>query len=135
MDYIMPCREVVTFNTKTGSLVWNYDPDNPTQSAPIAPGQHYSLSSPNSWSTSAADDKLGLIYVPFGMGAVDEWGGSRPPTTEKFASSVVALDSTTGKVRWVFQNVHHDLWDMDVSAQPALLDLPVPAKVPVPALC
>jgi quinoprotein glucose dehydrogenase len=54
-------------------------------------------------------------------------------TTEKFASSIIALDSATGKLRWVFQTVHHDLWDMDVPAQPALVDLPIGGKI-VPAL-
>ncbi len=129
----MPSGVVRAFDAKTGKLVWNFDPGNPDSTAPLGPGQHYSLSSPNSWSTSAADEKLGLIYIPFGMGAVDEWGGNRPATTEKFATSIVALDAATGKLRWVFQTVHHDLWDMDVPAQPALVDLPIGGKT-VPAL-
>lgn len=129
----MPSGVVRAFDARTGKLVWNFDPGNPDSNAPLAAGQHYSLSSPNSWSTSAADENLGLIYIPFGMGAVDEWGGQRPPTTEKFATSIVALDAATGKLKWVFQTVHHDLWDMDVPAQPALVDLPIGGKT-VPAL-
>lgn len=129
----MPSGVVRAFDAMTGKLVWNFDPGNPDSTAPIGPGQHYSLSSPNSWSTSAADEKLGLIYIPFGMGAVDEWGGNRPPTTEKLATSIVALDATTGKLRWVFQTVHHDLWDMDVPSQPALVDLPLGGMM-IPAL-
>jgi quinoprotein glucose dehydrogenase len=133
-DDTMPSGVVRAWDAKSGKLVWNFDPGNPDSTAPIGQGQHYSASSPNSWSTASADEKLGLIYLPFGMGAVDQWGGNRPPTTEKFASSVVALDAATGKVRWVFQNVHHDLWDMDVPAQPALVDLPIAGKGMVPAL-
>jgi len=129
----MPSGVVRAFDAKTGKLVWNFDPGNPNSTAPLAPGQHYSLSSPNSWSTSAADEQLGMIYIPFGMGAVDQFGGTRPPTTEKFASSIVALDSATGQLKWVYQTVHHDLWDMDVPAQPALLDLPIGGQN-VPAL-
>ena len=129
----MPSGVVRAFDAKSGKLVWNFDPGNPDSTAPLPAGQHYSLSSPNSWSTSAADEKLGMIYVPFGMGAVDQYGAGRPPTTEKFASSIVALDTATGKLRWVFQTVHHDLWDMDVPAQPALLDLPIGGQT-VPAL-
>ena len=132
-DVKMPSGVVRAFDAKTGRLVWNFDPGNPSQTAPLPPGQHYSLSSPNSWSTSAADEKLGMIYIPFGMGAVDQFGGHRPPTTEKFASSIVALDTATGKLKWVFQTVHHDLWDMDVPAQPALVDLPIGGAM-VPAL-
>jgi len=133
MSVRMPSGVVRAFDAKTGKLVWNFDPGNPDSTAPLAQGQHYSLSSPNSWSTSAADDKLGMIYIPFGMGAVDQYGAKRPPTTEKFASSIVALDSGTGQLKWVFQTVHHDLWDMDVPAQPALVDLPIGGQM-VPAL-
>jgi quinoprotein glucose dehydrogenase len=129
----MPSGVVRAFDAKTGRLVWNFDPGNPDQTAPLGPNQRYSLSSPNSWSTSAADEQLGMIYLPFGMGAVDQYGATRPPTTEKFASSIVALDSATGKLKWVFQTVHHDLWDMDVPAQPALIDLPIGGGT-VPAL-
>ena len=133
MSVKMPSGVVRAFDAKTGKLVWNFDPGNPGNTAPLPEGQHYSLSSPNSWSTSAADDKLGMIYIPFGMGAVDQYGPTRPPTTEKFASSIVALDSATCQLKWVFQTVHHDLWDMDVPAQPALVDLPIGGQM-VPAL-
>ena len=50
-----------------------------------------------------------------------------------FASSVVALDLETGQLRWARQLVHHDLWDMGVPAQPALVDLTTDAGA-VPAL-
>ena len=133
MSVKMPSGVVRAFDAKTGKLLWNFDPGNPDNTAPLAPGKRYSLSSPNSWSTSAADEKLGMIYVPFGMGAVDQYGAKRPPTTEKFASSIVALDSATGRLKWVFQTVHHDLWDMDVPAQPALVDLPIGGQM-VPAV-
>jgi quinoprotein glucose dehydrogenase len=133
MSVKMPSGVVRAFDAKTGELVWNFDPGNPDSTAPLPDGQRYSLSSPNSWSTSSADDQLGMIYIPFGMGAVDQYGAARPPTTEKFASSIVALDSATGALKWVFQTVHHDLWDMDVPAQPALVDLPIGGQT-VPAL-
>ena len=130
----MPSGVIRAYDVATGRLVWNFDPGNPDQTAPIQPGQHYSWSTPNSWSTSAADEELGLIYVPFGNGAVDQWGGNRTPETERFTSSIVALDIATGRPRWTFQTVHHDLWDMDVPAQPALVDLNLPGRGMVPAL-
>jgi quinate dehydrogenase (quinone) len=45
--------------------------------------------------------------------------------SEAYASSVVAVDVNTGKMRWTFQTVHHDLWDYDVPSQPMLIDFPV----------
>jgi quinoprotein glucose dehydrogenase len=130
----MPSGVIRAYDVRDGRLVWNFDPGNPGDTAPIKPGQRYSVSSPNSWSTSAADPALGLIYVPMGMGAIDQWGGNRPPTTERFATSILALDIATGQPRWMFQTVHHDLWDMDVPAQPVLVDLDIPGQGLVPAL-
>jgi quinoprotein glucose dehydrogenase len=130
----MPSGVIRAYDIRDGHLVWNFDPGRPDDTTPLRPGQRYSESSPNSWSTSAVDEALGLIYVPMGMGAVDQWGGRRPETTERFASSILALDVASGRPRWVFQTVHHDLWDMDVPAQPALVDLDIPGRGRVPAL-
>ena len=66
--------------------------------------------------TPAFDEALGLIYLPTGNQQPDAWGAGRSPATEEFASSIVALELTTGRVRWKFQTVHHDIWDYDVPA-------------------
>lgn len=57
----------------------------------------------------------------------------RSENVEKYSSSIVALDINTGKDRWVRQTVHHDLWDMDVPAQPVLLDITKDGQT-IPAL-
>jgi quinoprotein glucose dehydrogenase len=121
------------FDIETGALVWNWDSANPDATAPIAPGESYTANSPNSWSISSVDEALGMVYIPMGNQPPDQWGGKRTEAVEKFASSVVALDLATGKVRWVFQTVHHDLWDYDVPSQPSLVDLTIAGAV-VPAL-
>ncbi|MEJ7661846.1 MAG: PQQ-binding-like beta-propeller repeat protein [Hymenobacter sp.] len=130
----VPSGVIRGYDAATGRLVWNFDPGNPNDTAPLGTGKQYTPSSPNSWSTPAADEALGLVYLPMGMGAVDQWGGNRPATTERFATSVLALDIATGRPRWIYQTVHHDLWDMDVPAQPALVDLTLPGRGRVPAL-
>jgi quinoprotein glucose dehydrogenase len=121
------------FDVDTGALVWNWDSGNPDATEPIAPGQTYTANSPNSWSISSVDEALGMVYVPMGNQPPDQWGGHRSPSAEKYSSSVVALDLSTGKVRWVFQTVHHDLWDYDVPSQPSLIDLTIDGAA-VPAL-
>ncbi|HEX8446444.1 MAG TPA: membrane-bound PQQ-dependent dehydrogenase, glucose/quinate/shikimate family [Sphingomonas sp.] len=130
----MPSGVIRAFDVATGRLVWNFDPGNPDATAPIAAGQHYVPSTPNSWSTAAADEALGMVYLPMGNGAIDQWGGARTSATERFSSAILALDIATGRVRWVYQTVHHDLWDMDVPAQPALVDLTIPGRGVTPAL-
>jgi len=131
----MPSGVIRAYNVVTGKPVWAFDPGNPGDTSPKAPGAgRYVPSSPNSWTISAADAQLGLVYLPMGMAAIDQWGGRRTPETERFASAIVALEAATGKVRWVYQTVHHDLWDMDIPAQPALVDLTLPGRGRVPAL-
>ncbi len=122
------------FDVNTGALVWNWDSGNPTQTAPLAPGETYTTNSPNSWSVFSVDEALGLVYVPLGNKVPDQLGIGRSENVEKYSSSIVALDINTGADRWVRQTVHHDLWDMDVPAQPVLLDLTRPDGSVVPAL-
>jgi glucose dehydrogenase len=127
-----PSGVIRGYDIDSGRLLWNWDSANPDETAPLAPGQFYKHNSPNSWSVSSVDEKLGMVYIPMGNQTPDMWGGNRYPEGEKFNSSIVALDIATGKLRWVFQTVHHDLWDMDVGGQPNLMDMDTPqGKVPV----
>ncbi|WP_367605479.1 glucose/quinate/shikimate family membrane-bound PQQ-dependent dehydrogenase [Teichococcus wenyumeiae] len=128
-----PSGVIRAFDVNSGALVWNWDSGNPDETAPLPPGQTYTPSSPNSWSVSSVDEDLGMVYVPLGNQPPDQWGADRGPNVERFSSSVVALDLATGRVRWVFQTVHHDLWDYDVPSQPSLIDLTIDGRT-VPAL-
>ncbi len=122
------------FDVNSGELLWNWDSGNPTQTQPLPPGQTYTTNSPNSWSVFSVDEALGLVYIPLGNQVPDQLGMGRSESVEKYSSSIVALDVNTGQDRWVRQTVHHDLWDMDVPAQPVLLDITKPDGQSVPAL-
>ncbi|CAN7468790.1 glucose/quinate/shikimate family membrane-bound PQQ-dependent dehydrogenase [Rhizobium sp. LjRoot30] len=122
------------FDVQTGALVWNWDSGNPTETTPLPAGQTYTANSPNSWSVFSVDEQLGLVYIPLGNQVPDQLGMGRSDNVERYSSSIVALDIETGKDRWVRQTVHHDLWDMDVPAQPALLDIAKADGSTVPAL-
>ncbi|WP_421401185.1 glucose/quinate/shikimate family membrane-bound PQQ-dependent dehydrogenase [Agrobacterium fabrum] len=121
------------FDVNSGALIWNWDSGNPQKTEPIAAGETYTTNSPNSWSVLSYDEGLGLVYVPLGNQVPDQLGMGRSENVEKYSSSIVALDINTGKDRWVRQTVHHDLWDMDVPAQPVLLDITKDGQT-VPAL-
>jgi quinoprotein glucose dehydrogenase len=122
------------FDIRTGTLLWNWDSGNPDDTRPIAEGATYTTNSPNSWSVFSVDERLGLVYIPLGNQVPDQLGMGRSENVERFSSSIVALDILTGKLRWVRQTVHHDLWDMDVPAQPVLFDLTKADGTIVPAL-
>lgn len=125
-DVNSPSGVIRAYDVNTGELLWNWDSGDPDNTAPFDvndPTQTYKTSSPNSWSTASADEKLGLVYFPMGNRVPDQLGSYRNAAEEKYATSVVALDIKTGEARWVQQFVHHDLWDMDTPAQPSLIDL------------
>jgi quinate dehydrogenase (quinone) len=106
-------------------LVWAWDMGREDRTGLPAPGENYTRGTPNVWSLTSADEELGLIYVPTGNATPDYFGGHRSEAMEKYASSIIALDARTGRVRWSFQTTHHDIWDYDVPAQPTLVDIPV----------
>lgn len=122
------------FDVRTGELIWNWDSGNPSRTAPIGEGEVYTTNSPNSWSVFSVDEELGLVFIPLGNQVPDQLGMERSENVERYSSSIVALDVNTGEDRWVRQTVHHDLWDMDVPAQPVLLDITREDGTVVPAL-
>ncbi len=128
-----PSGVIRAYDANTGELAWNFDARNPDAAQPIANGQTYSENAPNSWSVSSYDPDLRLIYLPMGNESPDQYGAGRSESVEKYSSSILALHADTGKVAWVYQTVHHDLWDMDVPAQPSLVDLTIDGQK-VPAL-
>jgi quinoprotein glucose dehydrogenase len=126
-----PSGVVRGYDIDTGELLWNWDSGNPDETAPLPADRTYVRNSPNMWSVASADEALGLVYLPMGNQTPDIWGGNRIPAGERFNSAIVALELATGKVRWVYQTVHHDLWDMDIGGQPSVVDLDTPrGKVP-----
>ncbi len=74
------------------------------------------------WSQMSADPELGLVYLPVEMPTGDYYGGNRPGSA-LFADSLVAVDVKTGRRKWHYQTVHHDLWDYDLSCAPILFDM------------
>jgi quinoprotein glucose dehydrogenase len=78
----------------------------------------------DAWAPYSADPELGLVYIPVGMPLMDEYGGHRPGHN-LFGNSIVALDVKTGKRKWHFQMVHHDIWDYDTPMAPNLLDVTI----------
>ncbi|UQY36095.1 membrane-bound PQQ-dependent dehydrogenase, glucose/quinate/shikimate family [Pseudomonas fulva] len=118
-----PGGVIRAYDVKTGALVWNFDPGNPDATEPLAPGETYVRSTPNVWTIPTADEALGLVYLPMGNQTPDQWSTPRDELAERFTATLVALDLATGKVRWEFQTVHHDLWDRDLPSQPTLVDI------------
>lgn len=129
-----PSGVIRAFDVHAGKLLWAFDPGNPNPNEPASETHHYVANSPNSWTISAYDAKLGLIYIPTGVQTPDTWGGNRTVDGERYASSLLVLNADTGKLAWSYQTVHHDLWDMDLPAQPSLVDIKRPDGSVIPAI-
>ncbi|MCW5571115.1 MAG: PQQ-binding-like beta-propeller repeat protein, partial [Steroidobacteraceae bacterium] len=129
----MPSGVVRAFDAISGKELWGWDAARPAEMGPLKPGEIYPRGSPNAWTLFSADPALGLVYIPTGNATPDFYGAQRPEAFDRFSSSVVALEAATGKLRWSFQTVHHDLWDYDVGSQPVLVDLPIEGET-MPAL-
>jgi PQQ-dependent dehydrogenase (methanol/ethanol family) len=80
------------------------------------------------WQTPAVDPELGLLYFTTGNPGPD-FNGKIRRGDNLFATSMVALEAKTGKYRWHFQQVHHDLWDYDGPNPVMLFDVKVGGRV------
>jgi len=119
--------EVRGFDARSGALRWTWNPVPQDPKDPAYSGWQGSAGirsgGANTWSIIAADPKRGLVFLPTTSPSVDYYGVSRLGDN-RYANSLVALESASGKLVWHFQTVHHDLWDYDNAAPPALITLP-----------
>jgi glucose dehydrogenase len=117
--------DIRAFDVHTGALRWTF------HTIPL-PGEYGYESWPkdawkmtgsaNNWTGMALDEKRGIVYVPTGSAVTDFYGYDRIGD-DLFANTLLALDANTGKRIWHFQGVHHDIWDRDFPAPPALLTI------------
>jgi quinoprotein glucose dehydrogenase len=76
----------------------------------------------NNWAGMSVDLKRGMVFAGIGSPSFDYWAGNRLGDN-LFGNCTVALDALTGKRKWHFQIVHHDIWDYDLPAQPSLITM------------
>ena len=85
------------------------------------------------WQAPAVDRALGLVIFNVGNPSPDLDGAVRPGDN-LYTASVVAVDLRTGKLRWYFQELPHDVWDLDAASPVVLVDLPGAGGDPVRAV-
>ncbi|MBU2959783.1 pyrroloquinoline quinone-dependent dehydrogenase [Citreicella sp. C3M06] len=118
-----PSGVVRGYDARSGELAWAWDlaaPDEMRNGPPE--GETYTRGTPNMWTTATGDEELGMVYLPLGNSSVDYYGSNRSEAENAYATSLVALDATTGEERWTFQTVRNDVWDYDLGSQASLLD-------------
>ena len=113
------------WDAKTGKLLWTFH----TVPRPGEAGSETwphdgwkNRSGTNTWGFFTIDVKRGIVYAPLGAPTSDFYGEDRIGDG-LYGNSLVALDARTGEKKWHQQLVHHDLWDYDLAAPPALFDI------------
>ena len=79
------------------------------------------------WLVGALDADLGMVYFVTGN-AVPQTGGEIRAGDNLFTACILALDIKTGKLRWHYQVVHHDLWDADIAVPPVLYEAQIAGR-------
>ncbi|MDE1964337.1 MAG: pyrroloquinoline quinone-dependent dehydrogenase [Xanthomonadaceae bacterium] len=115
---------VRAFDARSGALRWHWNPIEHTAEAGDPEARPYPTwdGAANAWGVFSVDPARHLVFIPTGSASPDPYGGERPGDN-RWANSLVALDTATGKRVWARQLVHHDVWDYDLAAQPMLIDL------------
>jgi quinoprotein glucose dehydrogenase len=114
--------DIRAYDVRTGTLRWIF------HTIPH-PGEFgYDTWPPNAWKTSGAannwagmavDVGRGLVFIPTGSAAADFYGSDRHGN-DLFADTLLCLDAETGKRKWHFQAIRHDVWDLDFPCPPLL---------------
>ncbi len=121
--YGSPPGDIRAYDVMTGALVWTF------HTIPRPGEEGYETWPPdawryaggaNTWGDLTLDAKNGIVFLPTGSPTHDLYGADRAGNN-LFGNSLLALDARTGKRRWHFQIVHHDLWDYDLASAPKLL--------------
>ncbi len=119
-----PPGSVFGIDAETGKLKWTF------QTIPKEVRDR--IGTANVWASMSVDTENGLVYLPVSSPEANFYGGNRK-TPIPFATSVTALNASSGKVVWSRQLVHHDLWDYDTDSAPTLVDIKKEG-VTIPAL-
>ena len=121
----MPPGDVRGFDVRTGELKWTF------HTVPMEGefgwdtwenGSAARNGNANVWAPMAADDELGLVYLPGSCPTNNFYGGDRPGDN-LFGNALICLDVKTGERRWHYQFVRHDVWDLDLPCAPNLVDI------------
>jgi len=117
-----PPGDIRAYDVHTGALRWVFH----TIPRPGEPGVETwpadawkTAGAANNWAGMTVDAERGIVYAPTGSAVMDFYGADRVGD-DLYADTILALDAETGKLLWHFQGVHHDIWDRDFPAAPAL---------------
>jgi quinohemoprotein ethanol dehydrogenase len=114
---------LTALDAKTGKMDWRFwtTPSPKETGGDTWPNNgSYKEGGASIWNTPTVDPELGMIY--FSTSNASPWLGGQRKGENLFTASIVALNAETGKYKWHFQQVHHDLWDYDSPSPTVFFD-------------
>jgi quinoprotein glucose dehydrogenase len=116
---------VRAYDVRSGALRWTFhtipQPGEPGHDTWPKEAWRY-IGGANSWAGMTLDEQRGLVFVPTGSAASDFYGANRAGDN-LYANCLLAIEAATGKLRWHFQFVKHDVLDRDLPTAPTLVTL------------
>lgn len=132
---------LVALHISDGSVAWTFDvvpvrEDDPARSSwsPVPPGRAYGVGGGTAWNAGAYDEVTRTLV--FGTGQpvpadrIDPRrdDGDEAASSDLYTASFVALDASTGRLRWFHQVVPGDEWSYDQHTVPILTDLVIDGR-------
>jgi len=123
---------VKAYDSKDGHLIWTFytipGPGEPGHETWPQDNDAWKHGGATVWQTPAVDPDLGLIYFTTGNPGPD-FNGRIRPGNNLYSVSMLAVEAKTGKYRWHYQQVHHDIWDYDSPNPVILFDVNINGRV------
>lgn len=104
---------VEAYDLRTGKLLWS------RALLDKADARNTNLYGGVPWGGMSADASRSTVYVSTGNPRPELIGTTRPGAN-RHSCSVVSIDANTGRIVWAFQEISHDLWDLDIPSPPVL---------------
>ena len=112
-------KDVWGFDVASGRLLWTFHTVPHPGEFGYETWDKTETYAANAWAGMALDEKRGIAFVTTAS-PKPNFNGVRHRGQNLFANCVIALDARTGKRLWHFQEIRHDIWDLDVSSPPTL---------------
>ena len=113
---------VETYNLYDGKLNWKFYLKEKKSLKKRYGGKRFDFSGGNPWGGISADVKRGIIYVTTGNAGY-YFNGVNRPGNNKYSNSIIAIDVINKKKLWDFQEIDHDIWNLDIPAPPILTSI------------
>jgi alcohol dehydrogenase (cytochrome c) len=123
---------LTALNARTGQVLWRFysipGPEEPGHDTWPSFNETWSVGGGGVWTNAAVDPELGIVYFTTGN-PVPASAGDWRPGSNLYTCSVIALDISTGKMKWYYQLVHHDVFDADAGTPVVLYDAPIAGTI------